>query len=336
MSTYPTEIENLVEDDHQRGNSPVDWAVENESDGSIESESTSRRSRRRHRDKSVDRRRSAKRARKGAKDIPEFKEFKKAPGGDQLGRFMDWMAKVNRSLGFAPHWGERARYDYFLIKCGDELDDIIQANNLLPHEDSRVPYTRLITNIAEHFRGRVDPTIDLQEFWACRQEPGEAVQDFHLRLARLARHKPSITPELLKLHFVNSLRDDYAKNFAATANKSLEETVQLAIRHEAFKSRQTSVRELSEIQVANVVVADSQPPALVANIQHGGAQPCPNCGIVNHRYGKCPAIGKLCINCNRPGHFASVCRQPRKPKRGPETAHRGKKRREINKVIHPE
>lgn len=39
----------------------------------------------------------------------------------------------------------------------------------------------------------------------------------------------------------------------------------------------------------------------------GSDRNCPKCGLSSHRDGTCPAIGKNCIRCGKPGHFQFVC-----------------------------
>ena len=51
------------------------------------------------------------------------------------------------------------------------------------------------------------------------------------------------------------------------------------------------------------------------------AQKCERCGYAQHaRDRKCPAAGQKCKNCNRRGHFASVCRSSKQTYHGPTHA----------------
>lgn len=164
-----------------------------------------------------------------------------------------------------------------------------------------------------------DPTLTHQALLACKQKPGELANDYYIRLMKLVG-SGDYDNDFAKTHFINGLSDAFLKDAAITGGWSLAQTVAAASRRESYRAG--GIASLlgpteSEPMVADVKYKRSQytPKARGGrqSAQQGGSprfqnRPCPNCGVAEHRYGTCPAIGKSCLKCGRLGHFKKVCR----------------------------
>jgi hypothetical protein len=246
--------------------------------------------------------------------IPAFKEFGSFPNGDRLREFRDWMVKVYASLAFAPHFTEQQKYDHFTVYCGPAIDNVIKTYDLEPKTKER-RFTDLIANIDAHFVAFFDPALDHQALMNCRQRADESAEDFYVRLSKLTRHR-IVDANLIRSHFLTSLRDQEFANLAITSQWPIETCVQAAARHEAtsefFKKNNNGTESPSISAVDKRKFGQTKPRSRETprGAKSGGDQ-CRDCGItIPHRSGTCPAKvpGRTCSTCSKPGHFAKMCR----------------------------
>lgn len=214
--------------------------------------------------------------------------------------------------------------DYFRIKCGRPLTNTILTHDLMP-VDSENEFTDLIANITRYLKSKTDASLDHQALVTCVQRENETVETYLVRLKQLIRYK-DVEPSFLAKQFPHGLRDKKFKEDAITHGWDIRTIVEAANRRETYKALEAEGnkhRLTSPQEVAAVENQQRKHRKFVRPQQREGADKyrrsgspakptgsgCPNCGIMNHRSGVCPAKGKNCLGCGGVGHFRAVCRK---------------------------
>ena len=152
-----------------------------------------------------------------------------------------------------------------------------------------------------------------------RQEPGEDVDSFVLRLRKQARHC-SYGPEELEF----AMRDQLFEKIYSLELRTLlfeEPNIQLAAAMEKARAWESARRQVHNIaegeggqsKVNMVKDPDSKKPS-----SGFGTQKCCACGKVGHfaRDKVCPTQGKTCAKCGQKGHWAACCKSATESRTG--------------------
>lgn len=274
------------------------------------SESSERGRSREHKRKKRQDARVSKRKKGKFHDIKEFGNFEPI---DQPREWNEWIETVYAALELSAEHSEREIYAWFILNCGQNLRKIISSRSLRPTETTR-PFTTLVKNLERFFEQIADPVLERTMLFNCKQQQGESVNDFFMRLTRLMSDR--YTDDDKRTHFISGLLDDEFKTAAITNGWSLQGSVAAAIRNEAAK------RELAAARSARYVgpTVNATTFRSFGNSQRGSSggkrQPCKECGMFKHRSGACPAIGKTCNGCKKSGHFVKVCPEKPRAKKG--------------------
>ncbi|MGL5405220.1 MAG: hypothetical protein ACRDAX_00070, partial [Propionibacteriaceae bacterium] len=209
-----------------------------------------------------------------------------------------------------------------------------------PTRSSR-PFTSLLDRIQTHFDSTIDPAICDFKFQACKQEAGEDIGAFYVRLVEAAKVSGH-TEVQIRTRFLAGLANAHIREIMLTTKAGLAELVQAAMRTEMFgmsggarRSGPAEIAEIREIRkpgitdrwaasgapgnwkVNSVKKAWSRPQAEDRKQKPFDRskrepaerfdKPCRNCGYMEHRSARCPGEGKRCYVCSKVGHLGSVC-----------------------------
>lgn len=207
-------------------------------------------------------------------------------------------------------------------------------------------YDFVVSKLHAHFKSLTDETVDVAVFNSLKQGEKESALDFEMRLVMVAKRMNETNEAMIRTRFIEGLRDKELRDRAFVDGIPLKQVVMMATRKEAIlkKQKQEFVPWPSEnrqaLSVAAVAQDEAPPrerPGSKSNdwkrtggdgryqrereykqksnagsrfekekSQRGGTK-CKDCGVAQHREGRCPAIGAECFRCFEIGHFRRMC-----------------------------
>ena len=203
-----------------------------------------------------------------------------------------------------------------LIHAGDVL-----AVKLLRQFDdiAVVTYAQLIDAMEKYCAPKDIPAM-MFKFDTLKQKDAESIVDYLMRLKPLARaagiSTETMNKELLRRIAVNT-------NSMATRDKAMEldMTTEKLVNWEATKvAHQQCISEDIKTESINFVKGNTNNKRKFNDQEAASKKKCGKCGYdYPHKDNRCPADGKTCSSCKRPGHFARMCRQGQPPSKGGST-----------------
>ena len=221
-----------------------------------------------------------------------------------------------------------------LYRAGSGVQDIFENLTIItaPEGQADDVYLQTVRTLNAYFPVQENAAYERHVPRQLRQEPGEDVDSFVLRLRKQARYC-SYGPEELEF----AVRDQLLEKISSLElrTKLFEEpNIQLAAAMEKARAWETARRQARNIaegegeqsKVNMVKDFDSKKPS-----SGFATQKCYACGKVGHfaRDKVCPALGKTCAKCGQKGDWAACCKSATESKKGGRVEHgreRGKKR----------
>ena len=207
--------------------------------------------------------------------------------------------------------GDVQRDSLLYAMGGREANRIFRT--LFTPPDTDTDYNTLVAKFTEYFIPKRNIIHERCLFQERVQTTSESVEGFVRELQTLALHCDyTNTTDMVRDRFVMGINDPLVKQKLQlmAADLSLDKAVSIARQNEQVK---TQMREqlqhtahVSEARAGGRYLKDRR---RAEPQKSQTAQKCERCGYAQHaRDQKCPAAGQKCKNCNRRGHFASVCR----------------------------
>ena len=173
----------------------------------------------------------------------------------------------------------------------------------------------ILDQLEKHFAPERNILYERYIFHNAEQQPNETIDQYLLRLLRLAEpcRFAGLHDEMLCDRLVLGVRDK-----AARARLFREKECSLAKAIESLRISEVTCEQLTVIggkeeEAVNAVSekAKRRPTESTGRIKQpiSGKQSCRYCGGKRHKERQqCPAYGKFCRNCGKSNHFQSVCR----------------------------
>lgn len=257
------------------------------------------------------------------------------PVAEKYEKWLDWKGAFDVALAVCDgQHTEQQKVGLLFTSVGPETQRTIRLLGLPPmqlhRQSSGNDYEELSLGLNQFFRGMVDESVDYTRFHEAKQEPGEGIHKYTLRVRGLAACV-NIAPSsfAFRHQVLKGMRDRELAVKAADESIILSELIQTAARKEQrmtseavmksepwrpAETRQPTVAALSgnkdwKRNRAGKRSSQREPD----NSSATKARACRYCGRRQHEdKTSCPAYGKECHECGGANHFAVVCEKKKK------------------------
>lgn len=212
----------------------------------------------------------------------------------------------------------------FLACIGSDAYELFETFQFDEDAD-RTKLTPIMTAFEAHCVGAINTVYERYVFYQRRQENGETFDAFLSDIRRLVKTCDfgAVEDSAIRDRIVMGIRDDATrKRLLQTRNVDLKGAIDIC---RASESATKQLRAMSKSENVHALRwtqsnnersrprSSSRNPADRKRASTPGRR-CKYCDRI-HVMSKtaCPAFGKICNNCNRRNHFASVCKSKEKP-----------------------
>ena len=239
---------------------------------------------------------------------------------DRGADFEAWKAQWTSYCTLSGLAGEDAATKVQVLTLCLSRETIAIVNNLGLSEEQRNNVDTVIQAIKRHIDGQINESIERRNLRSRTQQPGESFDDFLVALRKMTKTcnfcSPLCVQKNIRDQIIEGLLDkDTVEHLLRQQELSLDNAIAICRAQEAAKKQCRSMQEnnTESVLAMQQYRKPTQRQQLLAT--------CPGCGSKPHIGGRthCPAYDKTCHHCNKPGHFARVCRarQTRAPTQPP-------------------
>lgn len=195
-----------------------------------------------------------------------------------------------------------------LLHCGGmKMQDIYFTFPAAREPDGdETVYDIAMEQLDNYFRPRVNTPFERHGFRLMTQEPTESVDQFVTRLKQKAQHcNFDNADEHIRDQVIEKCKSSHLRRklLERGGDLTLEQTLTTARAFEQSQQQATGIEggRNSEAFVNKVSVRKHKPNSSIT---------CYRCGQRGHIKSDpaCPAIGQICLKCNKPDHFAKCCK----------------------------
>ncbi|XP_064472857.1 uncharacterized protein K02A2.6-like [Ornithodoros turicata] len=251
--------------------------------------------------------------------LPTFPPFNPHSDVSSLSpRWLKWIARFENFL-LAANITDPARKRAMLLHyAGEEVYDVFQT---LPNTET--DFDTAVTRLKEHFAPKKNAVFERHIFRQARQDAGETLGQFQVRLRRLAAtcEFTDIEKELVSQIIEGTTSHKLRRAALRETDITLEKLLALGSSIETAELQASSIESPSQTSTVQKVDAKKHERRRTRRKKTGSEQrqtaKCSGCGgSWPHKNGKtsCPAWEAVCHNCGKRNHFAKWCRSAREPK----------------------
>ena len=271
-------------------------------------------------------------------DLPKISAFSLGETSTISQRWSKWVKAFEYYIAASGITDKKQQRAVLLHLAGPEVQDIFETL-----EDTGNDLDTAITKLTAYFQPQKNIPFERHNFRQTTQLQGETIEQYAIRLKHQVKfcdyNNPAdmIRDQIIEQCLSTSLR----RRLLREPDLTLEKTITIGRSFEASE-RQASQMEADSLKPTNLEVNAIQsqeksprfpgaPTKQTSSFR--SSLTCYCCGNVGHRAKdpRCPAEGMSCNNCNKLGHFARVCRQPRSTSKSETQNRKNISRDEINK-----
>ena len=265
----------------------------------------------------------------GPKDI-RMQAFIADSDPDETGRrWKKWKNELLTRFRYFRISSTQDRVDALHIYGGEQIRELIESLENVPtpsSAESLNEYEKIIAKLDNHFIPMVNPYCARSKLEKMRQNEGESVAQYHVRL-RLQVAKCSFTDpdDVIRSKILQTMRDKKLRREAMVKRYKLQQLLEHAANKEDIDRQAQHMEETlpsapsAQDQVNKVhqkrhqKTKDKQKPRPAHDDKKNNT--CQFCGL-DHKgpRSQCPASGKTCGSCSKKGHFARMCKGKKKLK----------------------
>ncbi|XP_067944926.1 uncharacterized protein [Watersipora subatra] len=223
----------------------------------------------------------------------------------------DWLRRFKRfcNISGLAYQSNEVQVDTLLYIMGRESDDIYDQLEFDEEEERTLD---VVTEaFTQYFQPRRNVLHYRTQFYQRKQGADESAEEYIRAIHALAskcRFSTGLTQtDMVKDRLLSGMIDT-----SLSSELQLNEDVSLATVTSKMRAKETiSMQMQNETKVAAVKLGSSKSKFNKAGVskQAGGIiRDCRYCGR-SHAPRSCPAFGKNCKLCEKPNHFAAVCKQ---------------------------
>ena len=258
-----------------------------------------------------------------AESIPAFPQFDMNAPNVAL-QWSKWISRLENLMIAMNITDAKRKKAMVLHLAGEEVYETYNAIAVVDTEEDE--YKSTVETLAQHFKPVENTEYQIYLFRQAKQEKGEDISKFHLRLKALASqcNFHDVDREL-KTQIIQGCSSHKLRTRALTEPKwDLGKIIATGRAMELAESQAAEIEQTvtvsSEPQQVNKITKGkkyhqnqkySHQNRKMKSVSQKAAKSCHNCGKTwPHQGGQrnCPAIGNNCKKCGKRNHFESVCR----------------------------
>ncbi|XP_062533173.1 uncharacterized protein LOC134202123 [Armigeres subalbatus] len=252
-----------------------------------------------------------------AYNLPQFK-YKHLPQSEIRHAWSSWIRWFETIMA-AAHITDGHGRKMQLLAMGDlELQSAYYGIPGCAEDDADPltdPYVSIKEKLTQYFSPKHHDTFERFLFWSMVPDDHEPIEKFAQRVQQKAEKcsfgKSEIESRQIAImdKIIQYATDDLRQKLLEKEQLALDEALKTinayqSVRYQASKMNTKQGSAFHQHEMVNRLYQNSKKPLIPDSKPR-----CLRCGYIRHREAEqCPALGKTCLRCNKPGHFQSVCK----------------------------
>ncbi len=248
-----------------------------------------------------------------AVNLPNFPEFDMHPRDTAPVRFDKYLKRLNNLFMAMCIDNDDQKKAMLLHYIGEEACDL--------HDTLAVPavveggpnvYELVTKAFTDHFEPQRCADHHVYNFRKEQQKPGESISEFYTRLRTLAKkcefHDDDVE---IKRQIISGTTNTRLRRKSIERSLNLDRLLKTARAMETADEQSLEMEQQTSHAMQHRKSGQRRRPVNRTADAESKTNHKSKCGLCGGNYphsGKCPASGKICNYCEKPNHFANVCR----------------------------